>query len=322
MKRHILHVGACFIFLIVTSLAVHAQEDKGSEPGFSGRLQGGAFFMQTDSQLSTDDTNRQITDLDGPADTHTISSGIAAVYLRYQFDDETAIYAGNPLEVGEGLAFEAGLSRTIGFGTLDIALTYLPLGEVWKNPYQTMDAREKTDIDVYGLHVQLQEVAGSPWEISYKIDRVKIQDDEIGDLEGDLKRSGQTHELGVKYNTPPQSGFSISPELSGTYGDLKGRASSYQKVKLGVLLKHARPPWVLIGLLSGFHTQYQTKHPLFDKTRQDSGVTTFAQVMRLNLFGVERLFASFGAGYVWSDANIDFYDSWTTIGLASVGINF
>lgn len=322
MKRHILHVVACFIFLIFTPLAVHAQEEKGSEPGFSGRLQGGAFFMQTDSQLSTDDTNRQTADLDGPAETHTISSGIAAVYLRYQFEDGTAVYAGNPLEVGEGLAFEAGISRDIGAGTLDMALTYLPVGEVWKNPYQTMGAREKTDIDVYGLHVQLQEVAGSPWEISYKTDRINIDDDEIGNLEDDLERSGQIHELGVKYNTPPQSGFSISPELSYTYGDLNGRANSYQGMKLGALLKQVRPPWVLIGLLSGFHTQYQTKHPLFDKTRQESGVTTFAQVIRLNLFGVERLFASFGAGYVFSDANIDFYDSRTAIGLASVGISF
>jgi hypothetical protein len=61
---------------------------------------------------------------------------------------------------------------------------------------------------------------------------------------------------------------------------------------------------------------------LFGKTRHESGITTFAQVMRLNLFNVERLFASFGAGYVWSNANIDFFDSQTVIGLASVGINF
>lgn len=322
MKPKILTFIACSIFFIVTPLAVHAQEKKGPEPGFSGRLQGGAIFIQTDSQMSTDDTNRQTDDLDGPAGTHNISSGIASVYLRHQFEDGTAIYAGNPLEVGEGLALEAGISRPIGAGTLDIALTTLPIGEVWKNPYQTVGARDKTNIDVYGLHVKFQEIAGSPWEINYKIDRIDIDDDEIGDLEDDLERSGQTHELGVKYNTPPQGGFSLSPELSYTYGDINGSANSYQGMKVGALLKDVRPPWVLIGLLSGFHNQYQKTHPLFGKSRQESGITTFAQAMRLNLFGVERLFASFGAGYVWSDANIDFYDSQTIIGLASVGINF
>ena len=45
-------------------------------------------------------------------------------------------------------------------------------------------------------------------------------------------------------------------------------------------------------------------------------------VMYLNLFEVENLFASVGAGYVWSSANIDFFDSQTSVGLISVGINF
>jgi hypothetical protein len=45
-------------------------------------------------------------------------------------------------------------------------------------------------------------------------------------------------------------------------------------------------------------------------------------VIRPNLFGMQRLFASLAAGYIWSDANIDFFDSQTVIGLASVGIDF
>jgi len=322
MKLQILKFVTCSLFFIFTPPVVHAQEQKGSEPGFSGMLQGGAIFIQTDSQFSTKETNRRTADIDGPTDPHTISSGIASVSLRYQFEDGTAVYAGNPLEVGEGFAWEAGISRPMDAGTLDIALTYLPIGKVWKNPYQTVDAREKTDIDVYGLHVQLQEIAGSPWELNYKIDRIDIEDDEICDLEDDLERNGQTHELGIKYNIPSQSGFSLSPELSYTYGDINGRANSYQGIKLGALLKGVRPPWILIGLLSGFHNQYQTKHPLFGKSRKESGITTFAQAMRLNLFGVKHLFASFGTGYVWSDANIDFFDSQTIIGLASVGLNF
>ncbi|WP_300674557.1 DUF2860 family protein [Desulfoluna sp.] len=322
MKRHILKFVACSLFLIFIPPAVHAQRKKDSEPGFSGRLQGGAIFIQTDSQLSTDATNRQTDTLDGPADTHHISSGIASVYLRYQFENGTAVYAGNPLEVGEGFALEAGISRSMDAGTLDIALTSLPIGEVWKNPYQTVGPREKTDIDVYGLHVQWQEIAGSPWELEYKMAQIDIEDDGIGDLENDLERSGQTHELGIKYHLSPKGGFSLSPELSCTYGDINGRANSCQGMKLGALVKQVRPPWIFIGLVSGSHDQYKKKHPLFGKTRKESALTTFVQVMRLNLWGVERLFGSFGAGYVWTDANIDFYDSQTIMGLASVGINF
>ena len=317
-----LFIATCTVLFIATTLTVHAQGPGPSESGLSGRLQGGAFFIQTDSQLSTENTNSSIDDLDGPADRHEISSGLASIYLRYQFEDGTAVYAGNPLEVGEGFALAAGVSRPMGAGTLDVAVNWLPIQEVWKNPYQTAGPRDTTDVDAYGLRVQVQEIDGTPWEVFYNIDRIDIEDDEIGELDDDLKRSGWIHELGVKYTLPLEQNISLTPELSGTYGDIEGRSNSYHGIKLGVQVQHVRPPWVFLGLVSGFHQQYQKTHPLFDKTRQESGITTLAQVMRLNLFGVERLFASFGAGYVWSNANIDFFDSQTIIGLASVGINF
>ncbi len=320
--KHILPRLLLTVLFIATPLTIHAQGPDDSKSGLSGRLQGGAVFVQTDSQLFTEDTNRRTDNLDGPADTQEEILGLAAVYLRYQFEGGTAVYAGNPLEVGEGLALAAGVSQPMGASTLDVAVTWLPIKEVWKNPYQTSSARDKTDVDAYGLRVQMQQVAGSPWEVIYNIGRIDIEDDEIGDFEDDLKRSGWIHELGVKYTLPLQPGISLSPELSYSYGDIEGRSNSYHGIKLGAMLQHVRQPWVLIGLISGFHHQYQKTHPLFDKTRKESGITTFTQVMRLNLFGVERLFASFGAGYIWSDANIDFFDSQTVIGLVSVGINF
>ena len=315
-------IAGAIIVLIFTPQTGDARERQKASPGLSGRLQGGALFIQTNSQLSTEESNRRTADRNGPADAHHKAIPMASVYLRYQCDDDTAIYAGNPLEVGEGLAMEAGIHQSTDAGTLDMALTWRPTKTVWKNPYQTVEAREETDQDVYGLHLQWEEVAGTPFEIDYKIDRIHIENDEIGDLERDLRRSGQTHELGVKYNIPSQSSLRLTPELSYTYGDIHGHANHYQGVKVGVLLKQAKPPWILIGLLSGSHTQYQKRHPLFGKSRQESGITTFAQAMRLHLFGVKRLFLSVGAGYLWSDANIDFYDSQTLIGLTNLGINF
>ena len=92
-------------------------------------------------------------------------------------------------------------------------MTWIPTNEVWKNPYQTVDSRVKTDADAYGLRIQLQEVAGSPWEVIYNIDRIDIEDDEIGDLEDDLKRSGWTHEMGVKYTLSLQQGVSLQSRI-------------------------------------------------------------------------------------------------------------
>jgi hypothetical protein len=156
----------------------------------------------------------------------------------------------------------------------------------------------------------------------YRIDRFNVDDDEIGEIEKDLQRHGWTHELGVKYNLPLSPGTTISPELSCTYADKEGLSNSYQGVKVGAVLQSVRPPWVFIGVVSAAFHLYQKTHPLFDKTRQEGAVTVVGQVMRQNLFGQPNLFASLLGGYVWSDANIDFFDSRTVLGVASVGIQF
>ena len=90
--------------------------------------------------------------------------------------------------------------------------------------------------------------------------RLDIEDDEIGDLEDDLGRSGLTHEVGVKYTLPLRQGVGLTPELSYAYGDVAGDSNRFHGIKIGTQLKQVRPPWVLVGMLSGFHNQYQKTH--------------------------------------------------------------
>jgi hypothetical protein len=204
---------------------------------------------------------------------------------------------------------------------LDVALAWAPINDVWENPYQLGSRREKTNMDTRGLRLKLQEIAGSRWEGFYNIDRIDIDNDEIGDLEDDLRRNGWTHELGLKYTLTLNHGLSLRPEMIYAHGDIQGNSNSFQGIKLGMLLMVTKPPWIVSGHVLGFHSQYQKSHPVFDKTRHETGYFTMAQVTRLNLFGQERLFASLIAGYGATDANINFYDNHTFLGLASVGIN-
>jgi len=309
------------LLFIPVSLMAYAQGPDDSGSGFSGRIQGGAFFFQTDSQLATDNDSISL-DLDGPAETYDDISAMASVYLKYQFENGTAVYAGNPLEVGEGFSLNAGVVQPLGATSLDASVTWLPISEVWKSPYLTNANRDKSDADVYGLKFNLLTIGGSPWEAAYKLDRIDIEEDDIGDMEDDLKRTGWSHNFGVKYTFPFRPGGILRPEITYTFTDLDGRSNSYHGLDAGVLLQQTMLPWVFIGRVSVFYNDYQKNHPLFDKTRKEGGISAFAQVMRLNLFGVERLFTSLVTGYVWSDANIDFFDSQTVVGLASIGINF
>ncbi|XPS89936.1 putative protein DUF2860 [Desulfosarcina variabilis str. Montpellier] len=310
------------VLICVSSLTALAQDPGKLESGLSGRIQGGAFFLQSDSQLLVTDSDSINTNLEGPVERYDEFSAIASVYLHYQFESGTAIYAGNPMEIGEGLSLNAGVIQPLGDTSLDVAFTWLPINEVWKNPYRTNAAREKSDADVYGIRLKLLTIEGSRWEAEYDLERIDIDEDEIGGTEDDLKRTGWSHELGLKYTFPFRQGGVIRPEITYTYGDMDGHSNSYHGLDAGILLQQNSQPWIFIGRVSGFYNKYQKTHPIFDKTRQEGGISAFVQAIRLNLFGVERLFASLAAGYVWSDANIDFFDSQTVVGLASVGINF
>ena len=320
--KHFFYPLLFVVFFIAPSLLAHAQGPGPAKTGLTGRIQGGAVLLQTDSQLSTADSDSRANDLEGPADTFEEVLPIASVFLNYRFESGTSVYVGNPLEAADGFAVVAGVNQPLEAGALDVAVTWLPIAEVWKNPYQTVTARDESDVDHYGLRLKWQEIGGTPWEAAYSIHRIDVENDEIGDIENDLKRDGWTHELGVHYTWPLKRGVSLRPELSFTYADIDGRSNSYQGVSAGVQLQRIQPPWVFIGRLSGEYNQYDRTHPLFGKTREASGISAFANVTRLNLFGVDHLFGSVAAGYIRSDANIDFFDSQTIIGLASVGMEF
>jgi hypothetical protein len=149
-----------------------------------------------------------------------------------------------------------------------------------------------------------------------------VEDDVIGDLESDLERDGWTHELGVEYTLPLAPGIEFKPRLRYAYADKEGESNRYHGMEAGLLVQRARPPWILIGVVSGAYHHYPEDHPLFDEVRREGRFTTYGQVMHLNIFGYEQIFASFGVGYVWTDSNIDFFDSRILIGLATVGIRF
>jgi hypothetical protein len=88
--KHLLRILLTSTLLLATAPTVHAQGPGSTTPGFSGRLQGGAFFMQTNSQLSTADSESRTEDLDGPADTYESFRG------SHPFTCATSLKAGPP----------------------------------------------------------------------------------------------------------------------------------------------------------------------------------------------------------------------------------
>jgi hypothetical protein len=68
--KHLLRILLTSTLLLATAQTVPAQGPGSTTPGFSGRLQGGAFFMQTKSQLYTGGSESRTEDIDGTGDTY------------------------------------------------------------------------------------------------------------------------------------------------------------------------------------------------------------------------------------------------------------
>ena len=141
MKTIYYWLPALFLFI---SVAVNAQEQGEHNYGFSGRIQVGGLFFQTDSQLISNDENDINHDLEGSADTWDEGMFFATAKVQYQFKSGTTLYAGNPLEIGQDITLAAGITQPMAETNLDVALTWMPFGEVWKKSlFNRQGAAEK-----------------------------------------------------------------------------------------------------------------------------------------------------------------------------------
>jgi hypothetical protein len=67
---------------------------------------------------------------------------------------------------------------------------------------------------------------------------------------------------------------------------------------------------------------YDDKHPVFNKTRNDTNYSVFGMLTRSDLFGQDFLFATLTAGYRYRDSNISFLEAQTFLIGAMIGIEF
>lgn len=167
---------------------------------------------------------------------------------------------------GDTMGLDTGISHPIGTGILDVAITWMPYGEVWETPYLTDKARDETDKEEYGLRLAWHQRADKPWRLEYRLNHVDIEHDNIGKLEEDLQRDGWVHSLKFNYTLPIHPGFSLHPQVKYTFADHKGLADSYNGGELGVSIHFLRPPWMFMVNLSAFYNQYQKTHPLYAET--------------------------------------------------------
>lgn len=316
IKRQILQLVACSIFLVITS-SVQAHEPPTS--GFSGMIQAGGVMIRTNSQLEPDGDNRTLHSFNENGDSFEKYYPFALFDFRLKLDSGTEFYCNTPFEDDIGIA--AGIAQNFDFGKFDIYGFYGLGSEVWQDPYITDVPRTETDISTFGGGFRFDRIMGTELGFEYKFRIKDVDKDVIGNRLPDLKRDGSLHKFGLKYGFRFGDGM-IIPNVAYTLGNFDGDAGSYDNISGGFsYMKMTRNYMMNIGVDCGFAT-YGKRHPIFFKDREDAAYGVMGMFGWLNPFHLNNFSVNFLAGAKITESNIDFYDKDDIFSGITIGYTF
>jgi hypothetical protein len=323
MRNSTLILSLLGLFLLSWS-KIYAADPAGKSAGFSGRLSAGAGYMTSTDQLKTTDENKRIDSLSGDADWYDKFMPLALFNLRYTFTESgRQVYFGTPPELSGPPGLSLGFVQPFSDGSrLDISVFTQLLSEVWRDPYLTNTNRKETREYNYGIRFAYEEIFGTGFKLSYAFSRIDVNVDDIGDRFKDLERDGYIHNAEVKYDFRLGQSVSLIPGFELSIGDIDGEANAYRGYQFGLgFSKFSKLYQLMLKAAIGWD-DYDDKHPVFNKTRNDKNYSAFGMLTRSDLFGQDFLFATLMAGYRYRDSNISFLEAQTFLSGAMIGIEF
>lgn len=287
-------------------------------------IRAGVGYMTSTDQLHVQDGNKRFQDLDGDADWYAKVIPLALFNLRYGFKGRgAAVYAGTPFGSGGPPGLAIGTAQPLpDRGEVDASLWMNPFGDVWEDPYLVGVRRDETSKIEYGIKIAYDGAWGTDLGIRYSYSRVDVDNDDIRERFGTLKRDGEEHELGVEYKLSGPYGVMIVPTAEYSRGDLDGQANSFDGYGLKIALRRLSESYAMNVFLTGSFEDYEESHPIFGKSREDWRFGGFGILTLRNLFGVRGVLWDLIAGYSYRDSNIGFLDAKTFIGGLALGYEF
>ena len=310
--------------LLLSWSNIYAAGPAEKSAGFSGRLSAGAGYMTSTDQLKTTDENKRIDSLSGDADWYDKFMPLALFNLRYTFAESgRQVYFGTPPELSGPPGLSLGFVQPFSDGgRLDISVFARPFSETWRDPYLTDIGRKETREYNYGARFAYEEILGTGFKLSYAFSRIDVNVDDIGNRFNDLERDGYIHNAEIKYDFRLGHSLSLIPGFELSIGDIDGEANAYTGYKFGLGFRKFSKLYQLMLKAAIGWDDYDDKHPVFNKTRNDTNYSVFGMLTRSDLFGQDFLFATLMVGYRYRDSNISFLEAQTFLSGAMIGIEF
>lgn len=295
--------------------------------GFAGEVSLSTGFYSVESNLNTDDDNKDLKSLTSTNDAVTGGLLLPLGNLTYTFgsDLNQQFYAGTSREdIATGtLAFEMGYKYQLASGMI-IDASILPTimsGEVWADPYKLNGDRQTTDEDGNAYRLKIENIAGSKFSVDMAYATKDVENDVLGTIAPSLRRDADTFFFKTDYKYMVDQTTMLKPRLSYISSDADGDANSF--TGYGVELSYFKfLNRHQFALTAGFNTRdYDAGNVAFSNTtREDDEMSLFAAYEYANFMDWQDWsFISF-AGFGSTDSNIDFYDK--TEYMMSVGMSY
>ena len=329
------------ICLCLTAGSAVAQERMPTESGFSGYIEILGAYISTNSQLNTDSDNKTTDSLDTSGERVNKFKPLPLGLLRYTFAEiRTQVFMGVlPENVAQGqFLVEAGarhiLSNRTGLRASVIPLT--PIAQkTWEDPFVIGQDRQRTDIDSYGFKLAAETILGTGLTVKYGWVRQSLDDEKSGtfllsqpgslltpdDLD-DLDRDAHFHRLTTEYSFQIGRRMRLTPILRYARGDADGDANSFHALTPQLSFLYFGNQLQASVNVSAKAEWYDSRHPVFDKTRLDFSPGLFAILAYKNPFGFENFRIDWFNAFFKSNSNIDFYESSNFITAVGLGYTF
>ncbi|WP_194437393.1 DUF2860 domain-containing protein [Vibrio fluminensis] len=302
--------------------------------GFSGEVSVSTGFYSIESNLNTNDDNKELDDLNKTND--AVSGGLLLPLgnLSYTFGDKLnqQFYMGTSREdIATGtLAFEMGYKYQLASGMI-IDASILPTimsGEVWEDPFKDNGKRKTTDEDGNAYRLKLDNIMGSKFSVDMAYATKDVEDERSGMADpmltaaqrDSLRRDADAFYFRTDYKYMVDQTTMLKPRLTYISADADGAANSFKGygVELSYFKMLDRHQF---ALTAGFNNRdYDAVNPVFGETREDDEMSLFAAYEYANFMDWQDWSLVSFAGFGSTDSNIDFYDKNEII--MSVGMNY
>ena len=329
------------ICVCLTAGLTVAQEPLPTESGFSGYIEILGAYISTNSQLNTDSDNKKTDSLDTSGERVNKFRPLPLGLLRYTFADiRTQLFVGVlPENVAQGqFLVEAGARHILSNGT-GLRASVIPLTPIaqktWEDPFVIGQDRQRTDIDSYGFKLAAETILGTGLTVKYGWVRQSLDDEKSGtfllsqpgslltpdDLD-DLDRDAHFHRLTTEYSFQIGRRMRLTPILRYARGDADGDANSFHALTPQLSFLYFGNQLQASVNVSAKAEWYDSRHPVFDKTRRDFSPGLFAILAYKNPFGFENFRIDWFNAFFKSNSNIDFFETSNFITAVGLGYTF